>query len=194
MTELKTRRGVALYSKNPFMEAASDNTKIRSKRIPDKSGTNFMITNTSTGEQTAPAGFWQYQEVDKSQFVKLYVNGVKAFAELSSAGTKLFALIYMAVSQSIGKDIIYFSFSTIDQDFTPISEATYARGMRELTAKNFIAASIHQGQFYINPDFVFNGDRLAFVKEYRVKKNDDKRGIRDPRTVDFIEGKSDQEN
>ena len=37
-----------------------------------------MITSQS-GEVVAPAGFWQTQEVDKTQFVKLYVNGVKAF-------------------------------------------------------------------------------------------------------------------
>ena len=28
------------------------------------------------------------QEVDKTQFVKLYVNGVKAFRELTAAGAK----------------------------------------------------------------------------------------------------------
>ena len=46
-----------------------------------------MITSQS-GEVVAPAGFWQTQEVDKTQFVKLYVNGVKAFRELTAAGAK----------------------------------------------------------------------------------------------------------
>ena len=59
------------------------------------------------------------------------------------------------------------AFSAVDQVLTPMSEATYTRGMRELIEKDFIAATKVQGWYWLNPDFVWNGDRLAFVKEYR---------------------------
>lgn len=53
-----------------------------------------------TGEIVAPvAGFWQAQEVDAAKFVKLYINGVKAFKELTNAGTKVFELLYLEVQK-----------------------------------------------------------------------------------------------
>ena len=61
------------------------------------------------------------------------------------------------------------SFSSIDQAETRISEATYTRGMRELVDKGFLAATPHIGLFWLNPDYLWNGDRLAFVKEYRKR-------------------------
>jgi hypothetical protein len=48
-----------------------------------------------------------------------------------------------------------------------MSEATYTRGMKELTEKGFIAATQVQGWFWINPAYLWNGDRLAFVREFR---------------------------
>lgn len=35
------------------------------------------------------AGFWESEEVDSAKFIKLFVNGVKAFAELSNAGARI---------------------------------------------------------------------------------------------------------
>lgn len=167
------RRGVALFEKNPYVIAASVNTNEGTKRktLRSKDGTTLMITSQS-GEVVAPAGFWQTQEVDKTQFVKLYVNGVKAFRDLTSPGTKMFEVLYLEVQGKIGKDKIYLSFNAIQQELTPMSEATYTRGMRELISKGFIAASVLQGWYFINPDYMWNGDRLAFVKEYRLKRDD----------------------
>ena len=157
------------YGKNPFIEAASVNTKSGVKRITDKSGTKMMVVSGSTGEIMAPAGFWQAQEVDRTQFVKLYVNGVKAFKELTGAGTKVFELLYLRVQENIGKDEIWLTFPSIEQSINPISKAVFYRGMKELLEKAFIAESLSPGLYYLNPDFMWNGDRLAFVKEYRVK-------------------------
>jgi hypothetical protein len=44
------------------------------------------------------------------------------------------------------------------------------RGMRELIEKGFIAESVTQSKYFINPDYLWNGDRLGFVKEYRKKE------------------------
>jgi hypothetical protein len=108
-------------------------------------------------------------EVDKTQFVKLYINGVKAFKDLTGAGTKVFELLYLEVQKSFGKDVMYLSFSEIDQLATPISKATFMKGMKELLEKGFIAESMTQGKYFLNPDYIFNGDRLAFIREVRLK-------------------------
>lgn len=164
-----SRRGTLKHSTNPFITGAVANTKTGVRRITDKTGTRMMVVSETTGEIIAPAGFWQAEEVDKSQFVKLYINGVKAFKDLTGAGTKVFELLYMEVQKEIGRDKIYLSFHLIDQALTPMSESTFMRGMRELIAKGFIAEALAPGWYFLNPDYMWNGDRLAFVKEYRVK-------------------------
>lgn len=113
------------------------------------------------------AGFWEAEEVDSTKFIKLFVNGVKALAELSNAGAKVFELLYIEMQSNIGKDRVFLSFTAVDGTTSTISRATYKRGLAELIDKKFIAATHVQNMFWVNPDFIWNGDRLAFVKEYR---------------------------
>lgn len=189
----KTRRGLDLYSENPFIGSTVANTRDGIRRVTNKTGDQVMIVSGDTGEViTRGAGFWQTQEVDRTQFVKLYINGVKALQDLTSAGTKVFGVLYEEVQKQIGRDRLYLSFSTVNQAFNPMSEATYTRGMRELVTKRFIAASEHQGIFFVNPDYMWNGDRLAFVKEYRLARPK-KELARDPYTIDLVDGIADIE-
>lgn len=165
VAEVKKRKGNILHDANPFMV----NVTTKTRRITNRRG-DMQLVNAQTGEITAPiAGFWEAEEVDSTKFVKLFINGVKALKELTSPGTKVFEVLYMRVQNSVSKDQLYMSFSSIDQAETRISEATYTRGMRELVDKGFLAATPHIGLFWLNPDYIWNGDRLAFVKEYRKR-------------------------
>jgi hypothetical protein len=164
--EHRTRRGVVLYKNNPFMVGGMVKTKTR--KITNRRGDMMVVGNT--GEIVSPVpGFWQAQEVDASKFVKLYVNGVKAFKELTNAGTKVFEVLYLEVQKNISQDRVYLSHSIVDQDANPMSAATYKRGMAELISKEFLAPTNTQSWYWLNPDFMWNGDRLAFVREYRKK-------------------------
>lgn len=182
----KSRRGAIQYESNPFVGGAVANTKQGVKRITNKSGDRMMMVSESTGEVVAPAGFHQIVDVDKTQFVKLYINGVKAFKDLTGAGTKVFEVLYMQVQESIGKDVIYLSFSEIDQRITPMGEATFYRGMKELIDKGFIAESLTQNKYFLNPDYMWNGDRLAFVKEFRKVSARPKAEQIDTKTIDMF--------
>ena len=126
-----------------------------------------MLVNSNSGEIVTPvAGFWEIEEVDATKFIKLFINGVRALADLSSPGTKVFEILYLAMQQNIGKDQVYLSYSSIDIS-KKISRATFKRGLAELIDKKFLAAKPDVGWFWINPDYIWNGDRLAFIKEYR---------------------------
>lgn len=186
----KTRRGLQVYENNPFISRAIANTETGVRRQTNKSGDQMMVVSAKTGEIVAPAGFWQYQEVDKTQFLKLYEGGVKAFKDLSNAGAKMFSVMSDRLQNSMNKGMIYLSLTSIDQQIYPISKATYARGLKELIEKEFLAATTEQGWFYINPDYIFNGNRLAFVREYRLASPAIKR---DPNTIDLLTGKTDEE-
>lgn len=193
MTQEKdTRRGVALYETNPFMPGTQVQTKTR--RVTNKRG-DMVLVSASTGEvQSQVAGFWESQEVDSTKFVKLFVNGVKALAELTNAGTRVFELLYIEIQTNIGKDQIYLSYSGLDKNLKGISRSTFSRGLAELIEKRFIAAMPAVGMYWINPDFVWNGDRLAFVKEFRrapAKAKSDQ--LVDTKTIDMfaaIEGQT----
>lgn len=161
------RAGIAVYRSNPFIKQAAATAKVGSKRLSSRDGCRFMIVSQD-GEIMAPAGFHEIVEVDKSQFVKLYVNGVKAFAGLKPAGARVFEVIYLLVSQSPGADRVWVHFSSIDQAATPMSYATFARGMRELLEMGFLAESETPSMYWLNIDYLFNGNRLAFIKEYRL--------------------------
>lgn len=185
-TAKKSRRGLTRHRENPFVEIASTTTKTRARKITNTSGDRLMVVSEQSGEIVAPAGFWHTEEVDKTQFVKLYVNGVKAFKELTAAGTKVFELMYFELQKNIGKDLIHLSFAGIDQTVSPIGQATFYRGMRELVDKGFLAEAMTTNAYFVNPDYVWNGDRLAFVKEYRLKKNRSPTA-RDDLTADMFE-------
>ena len=185
--EQKSKRGLIKYDHNPFVALAVANTKQGVKRISNKDGNRMMVVSENTGEIVAPAGFWQAQEVDKTQFVKLYVNGVKAFKDLTGAGTRVFEVLYLKVQESIGKDFLYLSFIEVDQRATPMSKATFMKGMKELIVKGFIAESMVQNKYYLNPDYMWNGDRLAFVKEYRKAPSKPRGEEKDTRTLDLFD-------
>lgn len=162
----KTRRGVKVYNSNPFLQSGL--VKPKTKRITNKRG-DLMVVG-ETGEIVAPvAGFWQAEEVDAIKFVKLYVNGVRAFKDLTNAGTRVFEVLYLEVQKAIGQDRVYLSFTTLDPSVKNLSQATFTRGMRELIDKGFVAPTEAVAWYWLNPDFMWNGDRLAFVREYRRK-------------------------
>lgn len=167
-TELTSRRGFKKYAENPSVLTALNSTKSGVKRITNKAGNQCMIVSEQ-GEIIAPAGFYEIMEVDKTQFIKLYINGVKAFQGLSSAGTKVFELIYYRVQERPGVDKFFIHFTDIDQKQFSISERTFHRGLTELIAKEFIFESKSPNLYFLNINYLFNGNRLAFIKEYRVK-------------------------
>ncbi|WP_312738058.1 replication/maintenance protein RepL [Atlantibacter hermannii] len=173
----KSKRGFERFTSNPFLPAASENTKTGVKRITGSQKDRMMVINQNTGEVVSGGvGFWHCKEVDRSQFLKLYINGVKAISGLSAAGTKVFEILYRTMQEHKDKDQIYLSFNSINQDITKISRATFSRGVTDLIKNKFIAESQIPSLYFINPDFIFNGDRLSFVNEYILKGSKENSG------------------
>lgn len=169
--EVRRGRGVVkIYQHSPFLMQVD----IKSRRVTNKTG-DMMLINRENGEVVNDvAGFWQSQEVDSTQFVKLFIQGVRALTELTNAGTKVFELLYVKMQEIPNKDQVSMAFWMVNQDATPISERTYARGISELIEKGFIAATPTFGIYWVNPNFLWNGDRLTFMKTY-VKQAEPKR-------------------
>ncbi len=165
----KSRRGVPRYFENPSIQQADLDTKTGTRRIGNRYDKDSTLIVTKAGDVLATAQFYDVVKVDKTQFIKLYINGVKALQGLTSAGTKVFELLYCEMQQNVGKDKIYLHFSRVQANNSDMSLATFKRGMKELITKEFLYESSDPFFYFVNITYMFNGDRLSFVKEYQLK-------------------------
>jgi hypothetical protein len=166
--QISTKRGFPVYRTNPSVPS-SNALPTRSKRFHVPGGKASMIVDNSTGEikGIGGMGFWWDEEVDSSRFVKLFLDGIKQAAGLSKTGIQVFELVYHQMRANPGSDEIKLN-QYVAKDHG-ISDRTYQRGVRELLEKEFLFRSPSDGVFFVNIRFMFNGDRLAFVKSYHLK-------------------------
>jgi hypothetical protein len=166
--QISTKRGFPVYRTNPSVPQSSG-LPTRTRRISVPGGKGSVIVDNGTGEikGIGGMGFWWEEEVDTTRFVKLFLDGIKQAAGLSKAGMQVFEMVYHAMRANPSSDEIKLNYYTArDQG---ISDRTYHRGVRELLEKEFLYRSPSDGVFFVNIRFMFNGDRLAFVKTYHLK-------------------------
>ncbi|HVU85718.1 MAG TPA: hypothetical protein VHD36_00225 [Pirellulales bacterium] len=128
-----------------------------------------MIVDNSTGEikGIGGMGFWWQEEVDPDRFVKMFLEGIKQAAGLSKRGIQVFELVYLQMRANPGSDEIQLNLD-VARDHG-INDRSYQRGVRELLEKEFLFRSPSDGVYFVNIRFMFNGDRLAFVRSYHLK-------------------------
>jgi hypothetical protein len=163
-----TKRGLPVYRVNPSIPP-SNGLATRHKRFQVPGGKASVIVDNSTGEikGIGGVGFWWQEEVDASRFVKLFLDGIRQAANLSKSGMKIFELVYNQMRENPGNDKIELSqYLAHDRG---LNERTFRRGLRELLEKEFLYRSTSDGVFFINIRFMFNGDRLAFVRTFHLK-------------------------
>lgn len=161
------KRGVPMYRVNPSVPDPENITKRKTVRFgDDKRG---FVVDGGSGEILAVGGvrFYEFEEVDNARFVKLFLEGVKQAAGLSKTGLAVFELVYRQVQENPGTDEIKIS-HYIASDWG-INERAYRRGIKELLDREFIFKSLMDGVFFVNIRYMFNGNRLAFVKGYQRK-------------------------
>lgn len=154
------------YTKNPFV--GQDYLKIDKGTKQILAGaTNKLLVNSETGETEGITMMHRYKEVDKTTFVKLYVGEVGALFELTKTGLKTFGFVLTCLK--INEDTIYIYMPDLISYAGWKSLKQAYRGIGELIHNKIIAPSTKPNIWYINPNIVFNGDRIAFIKEYRLK-------------------------
>ena len=162
---IREKHGIPVYAVNPSVP--DPNHIKRSKRVQIGDGQKGLVVDGGTGEILGRGGamYYEWEDVDSERFVKLYLAGLKQASGLSKAGLNVFEIVYHALRENPGKDTVQLS-----QDASPnLKPVTFRRGLRELLEKEFLYRSPYDGTFFVNIRFMFNGDRLAFVKGYRLK-------------------------
>jgi len=166
--QITTKRGFPVYRTNPSVpQVRSMNTRTRRFEVPG--GRAAVIVDNSSGEirGLGGMGFWWEEEVDATRFVKLFLDGIKQAAGLSKAGMQVFEIVYHQMRAAPGSDEIKLSkYMAHDHG---MSERSFNRGRQELLEKEFLYRSPIDGIFFVNIRYMFNGDRLAFVRRYHLK-------------------------
>lgn len=153
-----------------------------------------VLVNQKTGEVLG-THVTTYKVVDGEQFVKVFTANIGLAFDLTSAGIKAFTVLMWTVQNTaLARDEVALDVFTLGkfleahESKKQLSLTTFRRGLSELTEAQIIAKTVRQGIYFINPNFIFNGDRLAFTTVIERKK----RG-RDPNTVDMLDGVTDAE-
>lgn len=166
-------RNVPKYKENPFLKEVAENMRTGYKKIAVKNNESLAIIDQNTGELHGAAGFWYKEEIERSQFVKFYANGLAGILGLKNPGKKVFMLLYNQLLGHPGKTEISLYYDSLsDEEKKGLGKRTFSNGVTELINAHFIAAAITPARYFINPAFIFNGDRLALIKEFVLK--DDK--------------------
>lgn len=163
------KRGLPVYETNPSVPAQENITRSRKRQIGNEH--KGMVINAGTGEVIGPgaAMVYEWEEVDAERFVKLFLSGLKQAADLSKAGMAVFEVVYNQLREKPNTDQVSLSYYTAKQQNKSLADRTYQRGLRELLEKEFLFRSPFEGVFFVNIRYMFNGDRLAFVKAYHLK-------------------------
>lgn len=170
---MKKRNG-KIYETNPFMGKALQHTVTGNRIITGTSSENMLIVSQSTGEIKGMSGFFSRMEVDRTHFIKLYLDGIKALCQLKGAGIKVFTIIYqLMMNDKTIKDRIFLRYDMLPKELQEtLSLPSWYRGINELVKANILALTQSTEMFWINVDYIYRGDRLALCKEYVIKKEE----------------------
>ena len=100
------KRGVKIYQSNPSIPSETEIKRNRRAQIGTE--TKGLVVDTGTGEFLGhgSAIAYEWEEVDKERFVKLYLAGLKQASGLTKAGLVVFELVYNQLRENPGKDAV----------------------------------------------------------------------------------------
>jgi len=172
---------VVRYKENPFVQDMVVPIGKQNVRISRLGKDDSVLVNQLTGEVHG-THVTAYRKVDKEEFVKVFTKNIALTFDLKAAGIKAFNVLLWAMQKkAIEKDLVpldkwvldEFLEDTNDGRTSPLklSLPTFWRGLADLEKAQIVAKSIRQGMYFINPNFAFNGDRIAFTTMIEKEEN-----------------------
>ena len=112
---IRQKRGVPVYTTNPSILAKDDISRTRRTRIGTEQ--RGLVIDGGTGEILArgSAYAYEFEEVDKERFVKLFLSGLKQASGLSKAGLAVFEVVYHQIREKPNSDQVQLSFYRVGQ-------------------------------------------------------------------------------
>jgi len=166
------------FKTNPFTEGMVVPVKGKQVQISRFGKDDNILVNQHTGEEHGTHVI-TYKKTDSQQFVKLFTASMGFAFDLTSAGIKTFAVLLWAMQRgSLGKDQVDLESYVLeefleaqDDKKLKLSVQTFRRGLNELEKAKVLAKTMKPGRYFINPGYVFNGDRVAFTTVLEREKS-----------------------
>ena len=168
MINLTKIKNAQKYFESPFIKEAVFRIDPKRKTVIIGKG-DQLIVDASTSEVNGIGLFHQFKMVDKEQFTKIYTSEVGALFNLSKSGLRVFG--YLLKAMRMNRDSVYLDAAEIARECGYKSDYQAVRGLIELTNNSIIAKSNKPKVWWINPNVIFNGDRIAFIKQYKIKQD-----------------------
>lgn len=171
-TYKKLESPVQVYMSNPSISQVNNSILSRTKKHFLRNGDRALVLDGETGEHIGHMGavFLEERTVDTEQFIKLFTAGIEELMNLSSAGLKLFKLIYELMLDTPNVDFFTLDYKTLKalQKWS-YSQPTFNTGLNELLNRGIIYKSVAPAQYFVNVSLFYNGDRITLLKSYKLK-------------------------
>lgn len=162
---------------NPFVRALLDSKEIGSKLQLVKGSKGWATKTASlfdpeTGEELSDTLMLTRKiPRDKGQFIKIFVEGLKATFDLSRRARNAFAMLLQEYQDEarpkMRNDMVIFSYAVAEKRGWTTNQANFRSAMNELCHKKFLCpVSGTSDWFWTNPTFFHKGDRLVVVTHY----------------------------
>lgn len=184
LSKMSVKMKVIRHDTNPFLEGMVVPVRGQKVQLSRIGKDDNVLVNHVTGEVQG-THVTTFRSVDADQFVKLFTQNIALTFDLKAAGIKAFnVLMWILQTKAIDKDLIPLDRFVLDEFITKhidrkpplkLSLPTFGRGLAELEHAQIIAKHIRPGFYYINPNFCFNGDRIAFTTV--IEKNTPKQVV-----------------
>lgn len=158
----KSLKSLPSHNENPFLR---DTVIHANKGYKMKTfGTDELLVNVQTGEVRQGLLVAKHVEVDKGEFVKIYVDQMNAIYDLPRPARKLFEYIALNIEVNADEIYIFHPDAMAHCGYSQVNQIINA--LCTLTEKGIISKSYRTGWWFINPTILFNGNRLILVNEF----------------------------
>lgn len=162
---------------NPFTVTLNDSFITANKKQGESASVgNFNVVDRETGEVLSDVKsniiFRRKQYVDNQQFIKIYSKSLRDIFDLSYGALKVFFYFMHIMQNSKDSDLVWFDVNECQEFCKYKNHRPVYDNVTELVKKAIICKSDKPHRFWVNPQFVFNGNRIVVFNEF-IKKDDD---------------------
>lgn len=167
----KNLKDFEMNRENPFAKQALVNIGnaliSRTVKTANKDESAVIKAIDNNGQYLGNTVFIRTKTVDNETFAKVYKLGFKAFADMKPSTLSVFQFIVNCLKPN-SDEFIFFIEDCIES--TKYKKSSIYKSLGELCAKGIIARGRIEEQYFINPMYVFNGDRVTFATTW-INKN-----------------------
>ncbi len=167
------RKRKETYKENPFIKEYVENTSFR-KIITSATDAGGNMVTTVLGKDPSMikhVGLFNITTkiVDPTPFLKIKANALNPYNNLSPSGLKVFGFLMEECAGLEGRDkldvVLAWDYLS-DEQQKSISKASFNRGINDLIKAHFIAPSVINNVFFVNPSMIYNGDSVVVATKY----------------------------